>query len=176
MKMTKRNIQVSLRKGNINDAEVVLELQKEVLSESEFMITIIEEYEETSEQLRNWIEKILENEREMLIVAESKGKIVGLIVFRSKSTKRLSHTGSFTAMVKKEYRNHGIGKLLIKELLNWAEHNPLIEKVSLGVLSTNLRAIELYKSMGFVEEGRKIKEVKFSDDLYVDDVLMYKLV
>ncbi len=174
--MTKRNIQVSLRKGNINDAEVLLELQKEVLSESEFMITVIEEYEETLEQLRNWINKILENEREMLIVAESKEKIVGLIVFRSKSTKRLSHTGSFTAMVKKEYRNHGIGKLLIKELLNWAEHNPLIEKVSLGVLSTNLRAIELYKSMGFVEEGRKIKEVKFSDDFYVDDVLMYKLV
>ncbi|AMW99280.1 GNAT family N-acetyltransferase [Rummeliibacillus stabekisii] len=174
--MTKRNIQVSLRKGNINDAKKVLELQKEVLLESEFMISVIEEYEETSEQIRNWIEKILENEREKLIVAESKGQIVGLIVFRSKSNKRISHTGSFTAMVKKEYRNQGIGKLLIKELLKWAEHNPLIEKVSLGVLSTNQRAIELYKSMGFVEEGRKIKEVKFSDDLYVDDILMYKQV
>lgn len=49
MKMTKRNIQVSLRKGNINDAEVVLELQKEVLSESEFTISVMEEYEETPE-------------------------------------------------------------------------------------------------------------------------------
>jgi len=140
------------------------------------MISVIEEYEQTSEQLRNWIEKILENNKEKLIVAESRGQIVGMIVFRSKSTKRLSHTRSFTAMVKKEYRNQGIGKLLIKELLNWAEHNTLIEKVSLGVLSTNQRAIELYKSMGFVEEGRKIKKVKFSDDLYVDDILMYKLV
>lgn len=126
------------------------------------MISVIEEYEQTSEQLRNWIEEILENNKEKLIVAESRGQIVGTIVFRSKSTKRLSHTGSFTAMVKKEYRNQGIGKLLIKELLNWAEHNTLIEKVSLGVLSTNQRAIELYKSMGFVEEGRKIKEVKLS--------------
>ncbi|MCH7321616.1 GNAT family N-acetyltransferase [Solibacillus sp. MA9] len=119
---------------------------------------------------------MLENNKEKLVVAESRGQIVGMIVFRSKSTKRLSHTGSFTAMVKKEYCNQGIGKLLIKELLNWAEHNTLIEKVSLGVLSTNQRAIELYKSMGFVEEGRKIKEVKFSDDFYVDDILMYKLV
>ncbi|GGA29711.1 GNAT family N-acetyltransferase [Psychrobacillus lasiicapitis] len=174
--MTNRNTEVSLRKGNINDADAVLELQKEVLSESEFMISVIEEYEETSEQIRNWIEKILENEREKLIVAESKGKIVGLIVFRSNRAKRVSHTGSFTAMVKNDYRNQGIGKLLIKELLNWAEQNPLIEKVSLGVLSTNQRAIGLYKSMGFIEEGRKIKEVKFRDDLYVDDILMYKLV
>ncbi|MBA9028602.1 hypothetical protein HNP81_003922 [Peribacillus huizhouensis] len=41
------------------------------------------------------------NERETLIVAETEGKVVGLIVFRSKNTKRLSHTGSFTAMVNK---------------------------------------------------------------------------
>ncbi|MFT9847103.1 GNAT family N-acetyltransferase [Aneurinibacillus sp. REN35] len=73
--MTKRNIQVSLRKGNIKDTEDVLELQKEVLAESEFMISVIDEYEETSEQLRSWIEKILENERENLIVAERNGQI-----------------------------------------------------------------------------------------------------
>jgi RimJ/RimL family protein N-acetyltransferase len=174
--MPKNTDQISLRTGNINDAKTILELEKEVLSENEFMISVIEEFEETYEQLRSWIQKILENEREKLIVAEINGKVIGLIVFRSKNTKRLSHTGSFTAMINKEYRNQGIGKLLIKELLNWAEQNPLIEKVSLGVLSTNQRAIQLYKSMGFVEEGRKIKEVKFSKDLYVDDILMYKLV
>ncbi|MBA9028348.1 ribosomal protein S18 acetylase RimI-like enzyme [Peribacillus huizhouensis] len=174
--MTKNNTQVSLRTGNLDDAESVKELQREVLSESEFMISVIEEFEETTEQLRNWIQRILVNERETLIVAETEGKVVGLIVFRSKNTKRLSHTGSFTAMVNKAYRDRGIGKLLIKELLNWTEQNPLIEKISLGVLSTNQRAIGLYKSMGFVEEGRKIKEVKFKEDLYVDDILMYKLV
>jgi len=174
--MTKNTDRISLRTGNINDAEAALELEKEVLAENEFMISVIEEFEETPAQKRSWIQKILENEREHLIVAEVNGEVVGLIVFRSKGTKRLSHTGTFTAMVKKEYRNQGIGKLLIKELLNWAEQNPLIEKVSLGVLSTNQRGIELYKSMGFVEEGRKIKEVKFSEGLYVDDILMYKLV
>jgi ribosomal protein S18 acetylase RimI-like enzyme len=176
IKMTINPIQMSIRTGNINDAEAVLELEKEVLSENEFMISVIEEFKETSEQLRSWIQKILENEREQLIVAEINREVVGLIVFRSNSTKRLSHTGSFTAMVRKEYRNQGIGKLLIEALLNWAEQNPLIEKVSLGVLSTNQRAIELYKSMGFIEEGRKIKEVKFNQDVYVDDILMYKFV
>ena len=65
----------------------------------------------------------------------------------------------------------GIGKLLITELLNWAEQNSSIEKISLGVLSTNHRAIALYKSMGFIEEGRKIKEIKFSEDSYADDIL-----
>jgi RimJ/RimL family protein N-acetyltransferase len=174
--MTKNKIQISLRTGNIDDAEAILEIQKEVLLENEYMISVIEEFDETIEQQRNWIEKISENERETIIVAEFKEKVIGLIVFRSKNTKRLAHTGYFTTMIRKDYRERGIGKSLIKELLNWAEQNPLIEKVSLGVLSTNQRAIALYKSVGFVEEGRKIKEVKFSEDLYVDDILMYKMV
>jgi ribosomal protein S18 acetylase RimI-like enzyme len=174
--MTENPIRISLRTGNLNDAEALLELEKEILSENEYMISVIEEFDETLEQIRGWVEKILENEREQLIVAEINEEVVGLIVFRSKSTKRLSHTGTFTAMVKKEYRNQGIGKLLIKELLNWAEQNPLIEKVSLGVLSTNQRAIDLYKKMGFIQEGRKIKEVKFSQEVYVDDILMYRFV
>jgi RimJ/RimL family protein N-acetyltransferase len=174
--MTKNKIQSSLRIGKIDDAEAILEIQKEVLLENEYMISVIEEFDETIEQLRNWIEKISENERETIIVAEFKEKVIGFIVFRTKNTKRLAHTGYFTTMIRKDYRGRGIGKSLIKELLNWAEQNPLIEKVSLGVLSTNQRAIAKYKSVGFVEEGRKIKEVKFSEDLYVDDILMYKMV
>lgn len=82
--MQERNIDVSLRTVNIKDAEAVLEIEREVLSESEFMVSVIEEFEETSEQIKSWIHKILENKRETLIVAETKGKLVGFIVFRSK--------------------------------------------------------------------------------------------
>ena len=70
----------------------------------------------------------------------------------------------------------GIGRMLVNELLDWAEKNPFIEKVSLGVFSTNYRAISLYKSMGFKEEGRKIKEIRMNENEYIDDILMYKFV
>ena len=79
-------------------------------------------------------------------------------------------------MLQKDNRNMGIGKLLINEILSWAAQHPVIEKVSLRTFSTNSRAIELYRKLGFVEEGRKVKELKFGDDEYVDDVLMYKFV
>lgn len=174
--MKPNNNEVSLRVAALNDAAAVLEIEKEVAMENEFLISVLEEMEGSVEKRRKSIQSALDNPREMMFIAEVRGAVVGYIVFRSKNTFRLSHTGSFTTMIKKEYRGLGIGRLLIMELLKWAEQNPLVEKVSLGVLSTNQRAIALYKSVGFLEEGRKVREVKFSDDLYVDDILMYKLV
>lgn len=174
--MTKKISQVFIRTGKLDDAEIILELQRDVISENEYMIVVSEEFDKTTEQQRNWLKKILESERETIIVADINGKVVGWIGFQSRDLKRLSHTGYFTTTIHKDYRGLGIGKMLINELLNWAEKNPLIEKVSLGVLSTNHRAIALYKSVGFIEEGRKIKEIKISENLYIDDILMYKLV
>jgi RimJ/RimL family protein N-acetyltransferase len=165
-----------IRPVRIGDAEAVLSIQREVVGEKDYFIAVSEEFNKTTEEHQDWIQKIIEHERETMYVAESEGKVVGWIVFRSQERKRMHHTGSFAIMLQQNYRNKGIGRLLINELLGWAEQHPVIEKVSLGTFSTNIRAIELYKKLGFVEEGRKVKEFKFSDNEYVDDVLMYKIV
>ncbi|MGE7763251.1 N-acetyltransferase family protein [Peribacillus sp. NPDC097895] len=166
-----------VRTGRIEDAVAILEIQKSVVSEGKFLIAYPEEFNRTSSQQKEWVQSILNNEKETLIVAEKDGEVVGWIVFETnKNRKRLSHTGSFGMMIRKGYRELGIGGMLLKALLDWAEKNPMIEKVSLAVFSTNHRAISLYKKMGFIEEGRKIKEYKMSDNDYVDDILMYKLV
>lgn len=165
-----------IRTANLEDASRTLQIQKEVVEEGVFLTTSSDEFDKTVEQQRDWMEKILANDKETMLVAETSKGIVGWIVFFSQNRIRLSHTGSFGMMIDKNFRGKGIGKLLIKGLLDWAESNPLIEKVSLGVFSTNERAIALYKRMGFIEEGRKIKEFKMDNGDYVDDILMYKLV
>ncbi|SOC41519.1 GNAT family N-acetyltransferase [Ureibacillus acetophenoni] len=170
------NTKIYIRTGRLDDAEAVLAVQNSVISEGEYLITVTEEFNKTPAQQREWIKKLIENDRETLIVAEANGELVGWIVFLCQNRLRLAHTGSFGMMILKNYRGMGIGKMLLKALLEWAERNPLIEKVSLGVFSTNHRAISLYKSMGFVEEGRKIKEIKLNENEYVDDILMYKWV
>jgi RimJ/RimL family protein N-acetyltransferase len=165
-----------VRLVRVEDAEAVLSIQREVVGERDYFIAVSEEFNKTTEEHQEWIQKIIEHERETMFVAEVEGEAAGWIVFKSQERKRMHHTGSFAIMIKKDYRNKGIGKLLINELLQWAEKHPIIEKVSLGTFSTNTRAIELYKKLGFVEEGRKINEFKFSENEYVDDVLMYKMV
>jgi RimJ/RimL family protein N-acetyltransferase len=176
MSISNSNVKYIIRTGRLEDAEAVLAIQNSVISESEYLITVSEEFNKTPVQQREWLQRLLENEKETIIVAEINGEVVGWIVFHSQNRKRLSHTGSFGMMIHKNYRGMGIGKMLLTGLLEWAERNPLIEKVSLGVFSTNNRAISMYKSMGFIEEGRKIKEFRINENEYVDDILMYKLV
>lgn len=170
------NENITIRTAKAADASRILQIQKEVVAEEVFLTTTSKELDKTVAQQRDWIKNILRNDRETMLVAEVSKKIVGWIVFLSSNRIRLSHTGSIGMMIEKNYRNMGIGTLLIKGMLDWAKLNPLIEKVSLGVFSTNERAIALYKKMGFIEEGRKIKQFKIDHDEYVDDVLMYKLV
>lgn len=174
--MKNNRLAYMIRTGVLEDAEAVLDVQNSVISEGEYFIAVSEEFNITPEQQRDWIRSLLENERETIIVGEMNDEVVGWIAFQSENRKRMFHKGSFGVMIRKNFRGMGIGKELIEALLDWAEANPLIEKVSLGVFSTNNRAISLYKRLGFVEEGRKIKEFKMSESEYVDDIIMYKLV
>ena len=56
----------------------------------------------------------------------------------------------------------------------WAEAHPVIEKLCLAVFATNEPAIGLYRKLGFVEEGRRPREVKLAPNQYVDDICMYR--
>lgn len=168
--------QVTIRFAQPGDAEAMLQVQRAVLAEEQFLMTTLDDFNQTVEGQRKWIQTKRGNERETIIIAEVNTTLVGWLVFQSPDRKRLAHTGSFGMMVAKEHRRRGVGKQLLTELLTWAKQNPLIEKVSLGVFSTNTAAISLYKKMGFVEEGRKVKEIKMSHSNYIDDVLMYQLV
>jgi RimJ/RimL family protein N-acetyltransferase len=177
MPVSKDNVEYIIRNVKLEDAEVLLDIESSVISEGKYFIVVSEEVEKKPlQQEKERIQSILDNIKETLIIAEVNDVVVGSIEFRSQNRKRLSHTGSVSMSISKNYRDMGIGKALLKALLDWAEENPLIEKVSLGVLSTNQRAISLYKQMGFLEEGRLIKEYKLNHGEYIDDVLMYKFV
>ena len=51
-----------------------------------------------------------------------------------------------------------------------------IEKISLTVVQTNTKAIELYKTYGFVEEGLLMKDRIHKDGNYYNTVIMGRLL
>lgn len=71
----------------------------------------------------------------------------------------------------------GLGRALVETLLAWADApprdgEPAIERVELYVRADNPRAIALYRSVGFEEEGRRRGFVRTPDGERVDDLVL----
>lgn len=114
-------------------------------------------------------------DRTLFLVAEVDGKIVGFTRCEGNKLSRFRHKAEFGICISKEYWGYGIGRILLENILLWAE-NVGIEKVSLTVVQTNTKAIELYKSYGFVEEGVLIKDRLHKDGNYYNTIIMGRLL
>ena len=87
-----------------------------------------------------------------------------------------SHIGNFGISISKEYRGKGMGKLLMKNVLDLAIKNINgLKIITLEVLAENTNAISMYKSFGFEEYGKLPNGNKYKGK-YVDDILMFRNV
>lgn len=160
-----------IREATETDAEGILVIRKSTISEQNYFISTNEEFHVDVEMQRR---KILQNKRDggLTLVAENNGEIIAFLTFKRNPMKRLNHTGSFGMGIVENYRNQGLGSKMLLHLIDWAKKQNGIEKICLGVLSTNERAIAMYKKFGFKEEGREVRQIKFENGQYVDDIIM----
>ena len=86
---------------------------------------------------------------------------------------RGKHIGNLGISVNKDFRDEGLGHLLMKELLFLSKNYLNLKKVTLAVLEGNLRGIHLYKKLDFSEYGRLPKAYYYKGK-FVDEILMYK--
>jgi ribosomal protein S18 acetylase RimI-like enzyme len=124
------------------------------------------------ENFREKIEALAKNESAIYAVVEENGVIVGHGFLEPHRLAVTEHVVILTLAIHEGYQGKGLGRLLMLHLIDWAKANAKIEKIELQVRSSNLAAIKLYQSLGFVEEGRKIKRLKLGPDHYLDDVYM----
>lgn len=69
--------------------------------------------------------------------------------------------GEVGMAVAREWRGRGVGTALMAGAIDWARERDL-HKLSLSVFAHNAAAIGLYRKLGFVEEGRRIKQFRRS--------------
>jgi RimJ/RimL family protein N-acetyltransferase len=75
------------------------------------------------------------------------------------------------ADIAKEYTGKGIAKDAYNKFIPYAFTIYNLNKISLEVLGTNERAINLYNKLGFVKEGVKREEV-LKNGIWVDSIIM----
>lgn len=166
----------SIRKARPADAESLLELTSCVLKESVFSLTEPDELYYTPEEEKKWIEESTQNPNHLILVVEADDRIVGSLDFSNGHRRRISHTGDLGMQVSTDFRNQGVGTALMEALLDWANQNPTIERISLRVHSDNARAIHLYEKMGFEKEGHLKGELKYGPGQYVDTFIYTKWI
>lgn len=160
-----KNKNVIIRNAETSDAEEIILLVKQVMTESPFFPRTPDEFDFTVEQEEKYIKNAA-----LFLLAEIDGKVIGSATLDRSNLSKLNHTVDFGITILKAYSGQGIGSLLLKRVIGWVELNT-IEKVALEVFDNNLPAISLYKKFGFVEEGRKIKAIK-TNETYRDLILM----
>ena len=86
------------------------------------------------------------------------------------------HVGVFGISVAKEYRNEGLGKLLMEKVIDEAKKEmPQLKIVTLEVYSKNSIAKRIYERFGFKEYGLLPNGIT-RDNIFEDAILMYKNV
>jgi len=122
-----------------------------------------------------WYENI-KREKEICIIAEiptlkSPFNIIGQCEISNLEWEAATHVGNLGIIVNQKYRDMGIGFNLIDLAIRESKILNNKEKIVLSCFSTNVRAIHLYKKLGFQVGGVRKKQF-YMDGVYYDELIM----
>ena len=156
------------------DAHAFLNLNHQLDSETQMMLLEPNERTTTVEQIQRRIECTVQQENEVVFVAEVDGGLVGYASVIGGQLRRTTHKASIVTGVLQSHVGRGIGSKMFDTLIEWAEGSPL-HRLELSVMTHNTPAIALYQKFGFKIEGTKRHSLKV-DGTYVDEYSMARVL
>jgi RimJ/RimL family protein N-acetyltransferase len=96
------------------------------------------------------------------LVAEVDGTVVGILTSERGFRAVTRHGAEFGITIAAAARGIGVGHAMLTTLETWArEHG--VTRIALGVFPHNERALSLYRSLGYTEEGVERAGMKFPE-------------
>ncbi len=161
-----------IRNGTQQDAQSVWDNFVLTHGETEFLTTYPEEAAFTMEQEEAYLKKKEESGRDVELLAEIDGTVVGTAGVDSiNAAEKTRHRASFGISIAKAWWGLGIGRALTEACIECAREAGYLQ-LELEVVADNCRAIKLYKSVGFVEYGRNPKGFRSRNSGWQENVLM----
>lgn len=167
----KNHKSVTIRRAEIDDAEKLLRCIKTYVPQSEYIPKLAQEIELTIEQEKDWINLFLTSENSLLLIAEFDNEIIGNIDLTGSRRKMMQHTAVIGIGMLQDWRNSGLGTILLKSAIEWAKENSILEILWLQVYTDNKLGLALYQKMGFEENGI-MKNFFKHDGKYFDNLTM----
>lgn len=151
--------EVKIRHANEGDLQQIVRLSKKLGRDESALDDMVSPLP-SQFQNPSWILKNIKGENTVVFVAEVDGKIVGY------SLGWVSHPWSYRTkrgyicdcFVEEPYRRRGIGKALIKAMLEWFK-GKCVECIEADVYSNNIPSLMFFKTLGFEEVFKRLRYV-----------------
>jgi L-phenylalanine/L-methionine N-acetyltransferase len=122
-----------------------------------------------------WRRRLSENPDSVYyLVGIIEGRIVGMAHVAPFNRPRRSHAGAIGISVHVDWQGKGVGKELMRAIVNLADNWLNLKRLELEVYADNEVAIRLYESFGFEVEGR-LRQHAYRDGQFVDSIVMGRL-
>lgn len=164
---------ITLRHIEENDIDGVWNNFNEVIEEGIYLPVFFPVRSQLEKQ--SWFE-LLNRDREICLIAKHSKKrgseaIIGQVEISNLEWDAAAHVGSLGIIVKKNYRDQGIGSHLIDLAIKESKRLNKKQKLILSCFSNNERALHLYKKVGFKIIGVRKRQF-YMDSKYYDEILM----
>lgn len=132
------------------------------------------EGEITEGYVKNFTEKSIENGVQFVIVDHRNEVIIGEIHCYKLEPSVFRHVLSeLTISIADQYQDKGLGRKLFETLLNVVlTSRSDILRIELIARESNLKAIQLYESLGFVKEGKLENRIHVHGNIFEADIPM----
>ncbi|MDQ8766183.1 GNAT family N-acetyltransferase [Streptococcus ruminantium] len=168
--------EVYFSEADPSDAAAFIDFMKQVAEETDYLVMDETGFRFSQQELETIFENGIENSRELCLLAKTASEIIGVVSVKSSSQFRISHIGTIFIVVKKAYWGHGLGTILLEEVVHWAEEMNLLRRLELTVQVRNQAAVHLYQKLGFVIEGTQVRGARTDEGEWLDLYYMGKLI
>ncbi|MDM5250601.1 GNAT family N-acetyltransferase [Lysinibacillus sp. G4S2] len=163
-----------IRAIEASDARSFIHLQEEIFQQTDFMYNIQNELDLTVQQLRKdlvyW--KQLKNRTILLCILN--GIFAGYAVVHGYKHSKAKHVASIRIAVMEKYQRQGIGSALMKAVESWSKQRD-ISRLELTVMEHNDSALNLFKKLGFQQEGIRQNAIKLND-AFINEYSLSKIL
>ncbi|SFQ53775.1 GNAT family N-acetyltransferase [Flavobacterium akiainvivens] len=144
---------ITIREAKPEDALNLLNLKKSYIEGSVSIPLYIDEYKNGEAEERTLIERYLNEQNSMLLVAEHNGRLIGNLDLTGNQRRKMFHTAMLGMGIAYDWQGKGVGSLLMQAAVNWASKNEHLKIIWLEVYHTNIAGLKLYEKYGFEQCG-----------------------
>ncbi|MGK7379004.1 N-acetyltransferase family protein [Planococcus sp. 1R117A] len=163
-----------IRAAEHGDARSLVTLQRQVESESDFMLYGKDERIQSTQSMRKQIIDWKQKGHSTIFIAILNGEHVGYLMIIGNAAKRAAHRAELVLGVQKSAQNKGIATSLLQRAEEWSATKG-VTRLELTVVEENTAARKLYDKSGYEKEGIRKKSLIIDDKPY-DEIYMAKFL